>query len=343
MTGARSQLARPAQNANVLAVSPAGEAAIFRSDGVDGSRLYLTTRDGRVVELAHINGFLRDISETPTTTISYTAPGTARELSSCLLLPPNWTAAQRYPTIVQVYPGSDGRIGDACRDSASNRTLLGTERLLAAHGYVVLYASMPSDLIRTAAGPTRGATPLVEAAIHAAVARGFTDPDRVGIYGFSQGYNLALQILTESHIFRAGALGSGITDFGSHYFEMALNVHATGVPEDYSAMSRYEAGSANSLGAAPWANPGLYAANSPIASVQNISAPILIFHSDFDMFPLAQSEQLFSALYRLRKEAEYAVYWGENHGNTTPANARDIWERLSRWYDTHLSSTHNPS
>lgn len=108
-------------------------------------------------------------------------------------------------------------------------------------------------------------------------------------------------------------------------------------------MVRFELeASANFLGTRPWENPQRYIVTSPVFEAEKIETPVLIMHSDFDSFPLGQSEEIFTALYRQRKEATHVTYWGEGHGNRSPANIRDMWERIFDWYDSHLRASASP-
>jgi len=45
---------------------------------------------------------------------------------------------------------------------------------------------------------------------------------------------------------------------------------------------------------------------------------------------------MFTALYRLNKDAVLVRYWGEGHVLTSPANIQDYWHRIFDWYDQHL-------
>lgn len=209
-------------------------------------------------------------------------------------------------------------------------------QLLANHGYVVLFPAAPRSLIQTPSGPTAGITPVVNAAIDRAIEELSVDAERLGLYGFSQGYHVALQILTETNRFKAAAVGNGLANFASAYGSTTMWSRFEGA-EVVPLASRFEgASSPNRLGVQPWQDPDRYIQNSPIFFADRITTPLLIVHSDFDSFPLGQSDEIFNALYRQRKEASYAIYWGETHGNLSPANIRDFWRRILDWFDARL-------
>jgi dipeptidyl aminopeptidase/acylaminoacyl peptidase len=326
--GIYSRLARPSTEAELLDITPTpeGEVSVFREDTARGTSLILV-RAGATRVLERLNTGFAEIELPSIVTLEH----------GCLFLPPGWTAEKRYPLVADVYP--ENPTGNCDSDYRLQMNPLSL-RFLAAHGYVVLSPATPRELTKTPEGPMKAMTSVVLAAVDEAVKRGYADPDRMGVFGFSQGFTSALQVLTETTRFRAAVVGSGIGDFASHYGTISLrdrlaSESVQGAP--VGNFPRYESdNSAMYLGARPWENPARFAANSPVFHAQHINAPLLIFHSDFDGFPLGQSEQLFSALYRLRKDATYVTYWGEGHGNTSPANLEDLWQRVFAWFDEYL-------
>ena len=84
----------------------------------------------------------------------------------------------------------------------------------------------------------------------------------------------------------------------------------------------------------PWSDPSLYQRNSPLTYADRVRAPVLLIHGDQDSnVPMTQSEQMFSALVRLQKRADFVRYWGEAHVLQNPANIRDSWQRRLAWFD----------
>jgi len=51
-----------------------------------------------------------------------------------------------------------------------------------------------------------------------------------------------------------------------------------------------------------------------------------------DGIPIEQGEEFFMALQRQGKRAEFVRYWGEGHAFQSPANIRDMWERIFAWF-----------
>jgi len=67
-----------------------------------------------------------------------------------------------------------------------------------------------------------------------------------------------------------------------------------------------------------------------------VTAPVMLIASDMDIFPLWQYQEMYTALYRLRKPACLVVYMGEGHWPQSPANVKDLWARAFDWFDFHL-------
>jgi dipeptidyl aminopeptidase/acylaminoacyl peptidase len=82
-----------------------------------------------------------------------------------------------------------------------------------------------------------------------------------------------------------------------------------------------------------WRNGDHYRRNSPLSYVDRVQTPLLILHGDLDAIPITEPEMFFKALVMQGKPAQFVRYWGEGHGNKTPANVRDYWQRIFSWYD----------
>jgi dipeptidyl aminopeptidase/acylaminoacyl peptidase len=86
----------------------------------------------------------------------------------------------------------------------------------------------------------------------------------------------------------------------------------------------------------PWSDPAAYWRNSPVVLAAQVTAPILLIHSDLDAYPLTQDEEMFTALNLLHKPAGFITYWGEGHILSSPANLRQEWASVLAWYDKYL-------
>lgn len=330
----------PSERSRFMAGSAVAGSVLFREDQADGSNIVLSQADGNRVVLTRLNRLLGQIARSKWIKIKYPV-GTGRELESCVLLPPDYQPGKRYPTIAEVYPGR----GASCltSDSAALGGSAGSYsmHLLAARGFIVIEPNLPHDLMGSNEGPIAKMPALVLQAVDALIQQGYADPARLGLMGLSQGGISSLWVATRSDRFKAVVSLNSWADLFSHYFQGAEPVFSRFYQKDFPYIgeaTRYEAtaGSEFSMGGSAWDNPEIYIRNSPVFEARKITAATLLIHSDMDIFPMAQYDEMFSALYRNRKEAAFVRYWGEGHSPSSPANIRDMWQRIFAWFDAHI-------
>jgi dipeptidyl aminopeptidase/acylaminoacyl peptidase len=324
----------PSPRAKLMAGSVSGGVALFNEKTYENTRLLLLRANGETREIGRLNQYLADIAKPEWKMISYRVKE-GRKLQSGMLLPYNYTSQKRYPVVVDIYPGRapSPRLGIASYLSFD------AHELLAAKGYIVFYVANPPDHNRNKNGPLAGMAEVVISGIEALIAQGYADPNRIGLMGFSQGGFASLWLATQTDRFRSIVSINGWADMASHYVEGGVrrtfyfdNSPFHGTSSYYDSVN----GSAVGVARTPWQNPEIYFQNSPVFLADRISTPILLIHSDMDMFAVNQYEEMFTALFRLRKEARFVRYWGEGHGPSSPANIRDLWQRVFAWFDQYL-------
>jgi dipeptidyl aminopeptidase/acylaminoacyl peptidase len=235
------------------------------------------------------------------------------------------------PLIVEVYPGSRPRC--EIRTPILSFPNPRSPYLWAGRGYAYARIALPREYIRTDDGPIAGMDEAVETALDALIATGRVDPDRMVLSGFSQGAVSALYVAAHSDRFAAVIAGNGWADLTSHYFGPP-GIYSILDPDYFgSEFIRYEAeaGSEFGIGRTPFEDPDIYTRNSPVLLAPDINAPVLLMHSDMDSFSMEQFDEMYSALLRAGKDARYVRYWGEGHGPSSPANIRDMWQRLDKF------------
>jgi dienelactone hydrolase len=330
--GRERDITSPSPAATLTAINLDGTKAVFREVTSSHSRLLYVNSEGKTRLIDETNEYLSSIAWPRHVALAAreAAQGSAR---ACLLMPADWTPGTRYPIVVSPYPVPERA---ECLDSyndAIEEVPTNSLAILAGAGYGVLYIGTGpygKERISTI-------TPRVTQAVDDAIADGFADPKRLFLYGFSQGMYDVLRVITESNRFRAAFVGFGISSPASAYGQMSLRsrFEARIQLNDQGRFDSDSAKSANGLGGPPWADPESYVDASLPFHANAISTPLLIANGDFDIFPVAQSEEIFSALYAQRKEAEFVTYWGEEHGPHSPANVRDYWTRIMRWFGEH--------
>lgn len=321
-----------------IAASSASDqlAAIVRQGGATTLQLRGLREPVDAVTVARVNDDVRNRDLGEWRSIRYStkvdSPNDQADfLSSCILLPPGFDPLRPPPLIVQLYPNRSPN----CEREKTNFRLDAVQPLSpylwASKGYAFAQISLPGHLIRTPDGPISGMSNLVDHALDKILEAGLADKDRLVLFGFSQGAPSALFVAGSSDRFRAVIAVNGWSDFVSHYFGGA---GVFGLIYDRNEQfNRYEIdrGSDFPFGQTPFENPEAYYKNSPIFRAPFISAPVLLIHSDMDSFSIAQFDEMFGALLKAGKRVRYVRYWGEGHGPSSPANIRDMWERLDEF------------
>jgi dipeptidyl aminopeptidase/acylaminoacyl peptidase len=330
-------LKSPRPGASPVASSLKAEATLFRTESEAESELLLVQagEDEGARSLARVNRHLQDVAFGTWKSVSYRLEhpedaGLSEDVASCLLLPPG--APERpLPLIVEVYPGSRPRC--EIRTPILSFPNPRSPYLWAGRGYAYARIALPREYIRTDDGPIAGMDEAVETALDALIATGRVDPDRMVLSGFSQGAVSALYVAAHSDRFAAVIAGNGWADLTSHYFGPP-GIYSILDPDYFgSEFIRYEAeaGSEFGIGRTPFEDPDIYTRNSPVLLAPDINAPVLLMHSDMDSFSMEQFDEMYSALLRAGKDARYVRYWGEGHGPSSPANIRDMWQRLDKF------------
>jgi len=146
-------------------------------------------------------------------------------------------------------------------------------------------------------------------------------PDRAGIYGGSGGGLMTVNALGKTDRFDAGAAFYGVYDYES----FADDTDDVG----WRLMKR-------ELGF-PATDLDNYRAASPIRSVPDIEAPLLVLHGEDDArVPISQSEQLVAQLDKHGKRHEFQRYEGEGHGFYRRENVVDAYSRVADLFAKYL-------
>jgi dipeptidyl aminopeptidase/acylaminoacyl peptidase len=161
----------------------------------------------------------------------------------------------------------------------------------------------------------------VMAAVDAAIARGWVDPERMAVTGWSYGGMLTDHVITRTDRFKAAATGASavlyVTNFGH---------------DQYQRWWVFELGE-------PWKPEAraIYERMSPFNRVDKVVTPTLILGGEEDWnVPIANSEQLYLALKIRGVPTELVVYPGEYHGINKPSHIKDLYGRYLEWFDRYL-------
>jgi dipeptidyl aminopeptidase/acylaminoacyl peptidase len=155
-------------------------------------------------------------------------------------------------------------------------------------------------------------------------AKGWVDPERVGITGGSYGgYFTGLGVTRYSERFAAGVNLFGISNWESFMGQSDIPIENAMVHWDLWCYEHVEA----------------CRAGSPIAHIDKARTPTLILQGEKDLrVPKPQSDELYAALRWKRVPVEYVVYPREKHGFRERWHRIDTTQRLLDWMDRHLRS-----
>lgn len=251
------------------------------------------------------------------------------KLRGVLLLPPTYQEGVRYPLIVWPYAGSrlsrELHMFGLAGDGPLNMQLLATR------GFVVLLPDSPQGL----GSPMLDLVKTILPGINRVIEMGFVDPNRIGVFGHSNGGYSVLALITQTNRFKAAVEVDGMGDLTAAYGQME---------EDGAAffVSLLENGM-DGLGGPPWQVPMKYLENSPLFYLDRITTPILLVQGSHDRIvePFLAGE-LYVALRRLGKEAQYARYERESHSplDWNYEDQLDFCSRVIAWFEQRLSPTH---
>lgn len=160
----------------------------------------------------------------------------------------------------------------------------------------------------------------VESGVDNLIAKGWVDPARVGVMGWSQGGYISAFLTTHSTKFKAVSVGAGISNWATYYY----NTDITPFTMQY-------------LGDDPADDPAIYAKTSPMTAILKAKTPTLIQHGENDKrVPIANAYELRQGLEDRGVPVEMVVYKGFGHGITKPREARAVMQHNLLWFNHHL-------
>jgi dipeptidyl aminopeptidase/acylaminoacyl peptidase len=243
-----------------------------------------------------------------------------RPIDAWLTLPPNYVAGQRVPLILEIHGGPVAAYGPYF--STDNQ-------LYAAAGYAVLstnprgsssYGHEFANLIHHAY-PGRDYDDLI-AAVDAAVAQGFADPDKLFVTGGSGGGVLTTWIVGKTDRFKAAAAQKPVINWASEALTMDMTLFT----------SRYW------FEKLPWEDPQGYWARSPLSLVGNIHTPTLVVVGSEDYrTPVSEAEQLYAALQIQGVPTALVKVPGASHGGiaSRPSQSAAKAAAILAWFERY--------
>jgi dipeptidyl-peptidase-4 len=216
-------------------------------------------------------------------------------LPAFLWRPRDFDPGKKYPVIVQVYGGP---AAPQVRN-VWQRDVLFTNVLLEA-GFVVFTidprsaAGVSKTLADTSYGKLMSAfeVPDILAGVRYLTSQRWVDAQRIGVWGWSGGGTMTLQLLTHSGVFKAGIAVAPVTDF--RYYDTVWTEARLGLPAE---------------------NPEGYRAGSPANFAKELKGRLLLVHGTGDDNVHPQNSWRFARELQLAKiPFEMMIYPLEQHG-----------------------------
>lgn len=164
------------------------------------------------------------------------------------------------------------------------------------------------------------------AAVDAAVERQIADPERLGVTGYSYGGFMSSWIIGHTNRFKAAAPGGCVSNL--------VSFHGTSDIGWYWGPKQHRA--------TVWEDMEHLWSMSPLAYVQHVQTPTLLYHAEGDdRCPIGQSEELYAALKARGQDVTFVRYPDESHVGLwrggKPSLRVDVVRRLADWFSDRLS------
>jgi dipeptidyl aminopeptidase/acylaminoacyl peptidase len=301
-----------AAKAAVLVSAPTNIGDLFLMDGASG----------RLEQLTHVNSELfAKLNLTAPEMIWYKSFD-GRRIQAWVQRPPDFTPGRKYPLILDIHGGPH---------TAYGYTFDHEFQWMAAKGYVVLY---PNPRGSTSYGQEFGniiqyAYPGDDfkdlmAGVDDLIARGWVDPDKLGVTGGSGGGVLTNWTVGHTTRFKAAVSQRSIADWRDFWYTA-----------DFTLFTTFW------FRGAPWEQEADFKERSPITYVDKITTPLMLIEGECDMRtpPGAGGEQMFRALKYLHKPVVMVRFPGETHElsrSGKPLNRVERLQHIVAWFDKYL-------
>jgi dipeptidyl aminopeptidase/acylaminoacyl peptidase len=232
-------------------------------------------------------------------------------LEGIATFPAEYAEGQKYPFLVLPHGGPEAQ--DALGFDSMSRTIAGL-------GYVVL---QPEYRGSTGYGAEFMAAIYqhfgdrayqdVDSATDYAIARGWADPQRLAIFGWSAGGFMTSWTVTQTSRYKAAIEGAGITDWGSFLWTSDLTQF------DYDARWTDE-------------DPEAFRKFSAVAFANKVTTPLLILHGEADQrVPTFQGTEYFQILAARGKTVRMVTYPGSPHFPVVWEQRLNVMQELTDW------------
>ena len=300
-----------------------GAMAFLISDATHPFEVFASGPDGTDLrQVSQVNdAFLKEVAVSQPERLTVTNVD-GIEIDTWLLSPPDFDVKKHYPLILEIHGGPHAMYGN---------TFYHELQVYAAHGYLVLYCNprgstgSGQEFVNAAAGDWGGVDYLdLMNVVDHVCERPYVDATRMGVTGGSYGGYMTNWIITQTERFKAAVTQRSTCNRHNLF----------GTSDLVWSYASWE------FGGSAYERPDFYLERSPLTYIQNVTAPVLIMHSENDFrCPIEQSEQLFVALKLHGKQTEFVRFPNESHGLSRTGRPDHRVERLQRsadWFEKYV-------
>ena len=268
-------------------------------------------------QLSHVNdSIMGAVQKAEVENVHFNSPD-GTEIEGWVFFPPGFREGTRYPTILRIHGGPHGAYGVGWNFEA---------QLLAANGYLALItnprgSSGYGNDFSMALWQQWGIPDFqdVMAGVDHVIERGWADPDRMGVGGWSYGGILTNYVITKSTRFKGAISGASmgllVANFGHDHYQLG-NEREWGTP---------------------WENRQMWEDLSPWNDVAKVTTPTLFMGGESDWnVPILNSEQFYLALKRRGIDTRLVVYPGQPHGLRVPSYNVHRYTEYLAWYEKYV-------
>jgi len=297
-------------------VAPEGKRILYTRRAIDAPGEIYVKESGPPQRLTHLNAALEEEVDIRPAEVVWVEVGTgedARRVQVWIVKPHDFDPSQKYPLVLNVHGGPQGRWADSYR---------GDWQVYPGKGYIVAFANPTGSVgygqdFIDAIGCDWGGRVFDDlmAVTDELEALPYVDGDNLGAMGWSYGGYMMMWFEGHTDRFKTLASMMGIYDLPSFY----------GATEELWFPERDLCGT-------PW-NSWEYASWSPSQAAGEFKTPALVITGELDYrVPYTQSLMFFTALRRQNIPARLVVYPDAGHWPS--------WHEMAFYYNVHIDWFH---
>ena len=306
-----------------LTVNQRDELAFVARTAAHPPEVYRCREGGMLEPITHLHDeWLEEVKVSSAEEIRYLAPD-GQEIQGWVIKPPDFDPKKKWPLAVNIHGGPH------VMWSPASHAMWLEWQLHAARGYVVFYCNPRGsdgygEQFRSAIHNNWGEADMddILSGVDAVVAQGFVEESRMAVTGGSYGGFMTMWVIGHDQRFAAAVSQRGVYNLMSFYGTTDVPIL---IEREFEVMA--------------FDDPEKMWKYSPFAYVRQMRTPLLLIHSEHDYrVPIADAEQVFTALKRLRRTVEFVRYPRDGHElsrSGEPKHRIDRLERMVAWFDKY--------